>query len=225
MQVLPVYPDSPDFTAHHRYIRASLTPDEMAGSGWTAAYVLSLIGGILIILGAMGILAVGGSIGTPFGLPDYSYLVCGILGILLGIVTIVGAAIAFQRPNTGIVWGSLIIVFSILSWVVALGGMILGSILAFVGGLLFLAVKPEKKMSVQPIYGTYLYAPSQQHVYTAVEPNASPIAASKEDSSPAVKLEHASVLLDAIRESECSQCGQTVEADLRFCPHCGFRIN
>ncbi len=196
----------------------------MAGSGWTAAYVLSLIGGVLIIFGATGILAVGESISAPFGWPDYSYLLCGVLGILLGIVTVIGAAIAFQRPNTGVVLGSLMIVISMVSWIVALGGMIIGSALTFVGGLLFIVTRPVKKIPGHLSYEPFAYEPPQQPPYVAVKPEGHVPSPSHGQGSLADKQEPLATRQTAVSDAKCRHCGQIVEADLSFCPYCGFRV-
>ena len=100
----------------------------------TAAIVISLVAGILIILGS--IYATIGGIGM-------------ILGVVLGIVVLISAIMLKIRPGEGtrglrvccMMWGTAILVFSIVSLFGGSIGGYIGAILGIVGGALALIVK------------------------------------------------------------------------------------
>ena len=105
----------------------------------TAAFVLSLIGGIIVLIAGIVVAAVGavltfflGGIGGVFGL----------LGVLWGILTIVSAAMLHARPAQHQTWGALIVVFSLLSWFGSFGGAVVGFVLGLIGGILGIVWHP-----------------------------------------------------------------------------------
>ncbi|MEM1949161.1 MAG: DUF6114 domain-containing protein [Candidatus Caldarchaeum sp.] len=105
----------------------------------TAAFVLSLLSGIFIIL--------GGLIGAALGAVATFFLggiggVVGLLGLVFGIIVLVSAVMLYANPRQHVVWSILILVFSILSWIGTFGGLIIGFILGLVGGILGLVYKP-----------------------------------------------------------------------------------
>ena len=106
---------------------------------------MSLLGGIAIIVGGFFIIFMKGYVSPPFNIPDYSYYVCGPIGILLGFIMMYGASLTYYNPSLGPRWGSVIIIISIVSWIVALGGLIFGSLFGFIGGILLIAWKPPKE--------------------------------------------------------------------------------
>ncbi|MGB9718314.1 MAG: hypothetical protein ACPL4E_07740 [Thermoproteota archaeon] len=120
----------------------------------TAAFILSLIGAILIILNAL-ILAffttlVGVALGV-FGralgvfLPRLGSLVflLGIGGIVIGIIVLVGAFMINSEDKSRVTTGSIIVlVFSIMSFFIG-GGFIIGFLLCIVGSILGLTWKPS----------------------------------------------------------------------------------
>lgn len=100
----------------------------------TTAVVISLIAGIVIVLGSF--YATTGEIGT-------------VLGIVSGIVVLVSAIMLKIRPGEGTMglrvccrmWGTMILVFSIVSlYAWSVGGFI-GAMLGIVGAALALVVK------------------------------------------------------------------------------------
>jgi len=121
----------------------------MAGEKPTSGYVLSLIGGVFVIIGGACIIVISVSLEAPFGLPNYSYFICGPIGILMGLAMIVAASYSYHNPELGPKLGSVIVILSIASWVVAVGGLIIGSLLGFIGGILLIAWKPPKEISPQ----------------------------------------------------------------------------
>ncbi len=125
-----------------------------------AAFLLSLIGGILILLGSAvvmmwalgGMLGWGGAMESMMG--GYSGMMGGIgfsgtaffggmslVGLVAGIVVLVGSVLLYSRPRQTSSWGILILVFSVLS-LFGMGGFFIGAILGLVGGALALDWKP-----------------------------------------------------------------------------------
>jgi len=117
----------------------------MAGEKPTGGYILSLLGGISIMIGGLFVIFSRSVVEPPFGIPDYTAFICGPIGILLGFIMIYGASQAYYNPSLGPRWGSVIIIISILSWVVAVGGVLVGFLFGFFGGILFIAWKPPKE--------------------------------------------------------------------------------
>ncbi len=130
-----------------------------------AAYILSLIGGIIILLVGLLVAAVGaaftfmiGGLGGLFGL----------LGIVWGIIIIYGAMQLRSNPSQHVTWGIIIIVFSFISWIGAFGGFFFGFILALVGGILALIWSPPRtatspyvpQTSVSPVAPATRYCPN-----------------------------------------------------------------
>ena len=124
----------------------------------TAAFVLSLIGGILILLGGIfgaiiGI--IGGaamSIVPGFGWLSGLIIALGILGLIFGIIVILGAVMINSGERGKVRTGSiLVLIFSILSlFVGGTGGFIIGFILSLIGSILGLTWKPSEKAPPPP---------------------------------------------------------------------------
>jgi hypothetical protein len=110
----------------------------------TAAFVLSLIGGIFALLGGIW-LAVAGAIIAIFtaGLG----LLLGIFAIF-GIIIIVGAIMMYSNPGSAKTWGIIILILSIIEFlgiITALGGL-----LAMIGGILAIVWKPSAPATAPP---------------------------------------------------------------------------
>ena len=124
----------------------------MAEEKPTAAFVLSLIGGIFILLFGIifGILPFlfGAVIAAIPGLGGIGgiIIVLGLLGIIYGILVIIGAVLIYTGDKGKVkIGGILVLLFSILSiFSPAFGGIIIGFILGLVGGILALVWKPEE---------------------------------------------------------------------------------
>lgn len=118
--------------------------------------VLSIIGGIFILLGGVVFLALASLmqlfIDTIPGLgsleidPVLLLNLVGALGVIIGLVIIVGGVMMYSRPQSSTVWGVLILVLAIVSLFVASGGFILGFVLALIGGILAIAFKSTPVM-------------------------------------------------------------------------------
>ena len=130
----------------------------------TAAYLLSLIGGVFIILGGgmvsmMGAFWFGGMMGgyrgwggmMGYGGPGYGMMgwlgfgLFGILGIVFGVIVIISAVMLNSKPQEHSTWGMLIVVFSALSiFGGPMGGLGVGLVLGLVGGILAVTWKPKQ---------------------------------------------------------------------------------
>lgn len=146
----------------------------------TAAFILSLLGGIFILLGGIVLLVIG-AVATFFLLGIGGII--GLFGIICGILIIIGAVMMNSRPESHVTWGIVIIIFSILSWFGALAGFYIGFILALIGGILAIIWKPSA---------------------------AQPITAQPAPAAPIGRI--------------CPFCGNVIEKNIKFCPHCGKEL-
>ncbi len=133
------------------------------------AFILSLIGGILMFIGgtlsALWFMSGGfnanGMMGGFGGMMDgYQNMMGGFgvsfgfmgglsfVGLISGIVVIVGALMLNARPTEHMTWAILILVFSIVSFL-GMGGFFIGALLGIAGGAIALSWKPTPKPSNQ----------------------------------------------------------------------------
>ncbi len=96
------------------------------------AFVLSLLGGVFILLG-----------GIVFSLlsPFFGFNVFGFLGLVFGVIVFVCAFGLYSHPEQHVAWGVLILIFSVVS-IVSFGGFVAGLVLGTIGGALAIAWKP-----------------------------------------------------------------------------------
>lgn len=106
----------------------------------TAAFVLSLIGGIFILLGGIVIAFVGALATLAIGGVG---IAIGGAGIAMGLVIIVGSVMMESNPDTHVAWGVIILILSIFSWLTALGGFVIGFLLGLIGSILALTYHPS----------------------------------------------------------------------------------
>jgi hypothetical protein len=125
----------------------------------STASVLAIIGGSLMVAAALIILVVGTFIVphispsefdiTP-GIPqsDLPSFVGGVLqgvgffGLISGAIVLASGAMLRARPDQRTLWGTLILVFSVLS-LFGSGGFVVGAILGILGGAWTLTWKPK----------------------------------------------------------------------------------
>lgn len=114
----------------------------------TAAFILSLIGAILILIDGLWVavaFSIIGGIGLMLpGLEWFGgmFLIIAVLAIILGILTLIGAIMMNTSNRDKVRTGSiLVLIFSIIS-LIAGGGFIIGFILCLVGSILGLTWKP-----------------------------------------------------------------------------------
>ena len=123
------------------------------------AFILSLIGGVLIFMGGVvsslwfmsggynswGMMGGSGGMmggwGAPFGFMGGLSLI----GLVAGILVIVGALMLNARPAEHTAWGVVILVFSIVSFL-GMGGFFIGALLGIAGGALTLSWRPVSKV-------------------------------------------------------------------------------
>jgi Uncharacterised protein family UPF0547/Family of unknown function (DUF6114) len=108
-----------------------------------AAFVISLIGGALILAGALVtlyilVITVTGGVVTTLGtwFP-------GLLGLATGPAIMLLAVLFYRAPRHPGLYGSLIIGLSLVSWLSFLGGLFAGLTLGIVGGILILVWRPS----------------------------------------------------------------------------------
>ncbi len=117
------------------------------------AFVLSLIGGIVIVAGSL-IAAFLSVFGTPygtyygmgpgmmagFGFNSGWYLPFSLAALVFGIMVLFGAIMLNARPREHFTWGVIVLVFSIVSFI-GMGGYMIGAVLGIAGGALALSYR------------------------------------------------------------------------------------
>jgi len=71
----------------------------------------------------------------------------GVVGIVNGLLVMVFGILLYVKPQQHVVWGVLVIVFSVVSLFDTLGGFIIGLILGLIGGILGAVWKPPAPMA------------------------------------------------------------------------------
>lgn len=120
----------------------------------TAAFVLSLIGAILILINGLVVAALFTTGGALVGiiLPGVGAMMIalGVLAIVFGIIVIVGAVMINSGDKSKVRTGSIIVlIFAIIS-LIGGGGFIIGFILCLVGSILGLVWKPPAAEAPPP---------------------------------------------------------------------------
>lgn len=119
----------------------------MAGNVPTAGFVLSLIGGIFVLLAGIALAVIGSFL---------SFFIGGLagiffIGLVVGLIIIILSVMLYVRPQMKTIWGILIIILAIVSLPTALGGFFIGFILALIGGILAITYKaPQAPPMVAP---------------------------------------------------------------------------
>ena len=126
----------------------------------TTAFILSLVAGIFILLGGgmMSMLGYGfssmmgryggwgGMMGPGFGMMGFAFGMMGFLGLIFGVIVIISAIMLNSKPLEHATWGTLILIFSVVSiFGSAMGGFGIGLILGIIGGVLAITWKPPEK--------------------------------------------------------------------------------
>ena len=108
------------------------------------AFILSLVGGILILVEGAAVAAMGsilgamlGGMGMGFGLIAAEMIaLLGGVGIVLGIVMIFGGL--QLKKSSGKMWPILVIILSVVAFFMVSGGFIAGTVLGVIAGILAL---------------------------------------------------------------------------------------
>jgi hypothetical protein len=133
----------------------------------TTAFLLSLVAGVFIILGGgmmsmlgygfMGMMdrygglggsygRWGGMMGPGFGMMGFAFGMMGFLGLIFGVIVIISALMLNSKPQEHTTWGTLVLIFSVISiFGSAMGGFGIGLILGIIGGILAITWKPPEK--------------------------------------------------------------------------------
>ena len=104
----------------------------------TAAFALSLIGGILELLGGFVATVIHGAVTLSAG---GSGAVIGVCYVILGLIITLGSVLMYINPSSTHTWGGVILILSIIS---------IFNIIALIGGYLALAWKPHKQGTPPP---------------------------------------------------------------------------
>jgi hypothetical protein len=135
-----------------------------AGEPPTGPFVLALVSGVLILLGALMPLVfmdsysgmedmMGGS--GPTGIIDTDSLAFRILGIGVGGAVLYGAFMLNSRPKQHTTWGAVVLIFAALSPFGAMGGFGIGMLAGLIGGAWAIAWKPSSARSPTPTAGRF----------------------------------------------------------------------
>jgi len=115
----------------------------------TAGFIVSLIGGILILVNALLVVGVAGTVGAfaawlpeaeeAAGVVSAFFMAWAAAGMIFAILVVIGAVLIYM-PGREVIGGILVLIFSILSIIIG-GGFFVGMILGIVGGALGIAKK------------------------------------------------------------------------------------
>ena len=170
----------------------------------TTAIALSLIAGILMMLGAfVGLIIFSIGLWNPlmFGMQTWSgqpgawmmeaMLSISLVGLAFGAIVIYAAAMLSSKPTKHETWGVMIIIFSILSVIGTWAGFGIGLVIGVIGGILAITWKGPAAVK-SPVL-----------VSPPMEPTAS---------EPSVSARF------------CSECGRQIHLEAKFCSHCGKEV-
>jgi hypothetical protein len=138
-----------------------------------AAFTLSLVAGVFILLGSFvmsmfalgfpGVMMGGGMEGMQVGTGMTSSMMGGMMvpwmlssvpvlaafGIASGIMVISGAVMLYTRSAENHLWGAIILAFSVVSVLGSMGGLLVGLVLGMLGGILALTWTDTGKLIEQ----------------------------------------------------------------------------
>ncbi len=118
----------------------------------TAGFVLGLIGGIFILLNALLIIAAAAILAGMSGIPGFPsgasdiVTIYAAIGLIFALLVLVGSVLLYMRPQQHVIWGVVVLLFSLFSIIIG-GGFIIGLILGLVGGILGIVFKPSAPMA------------------------------------------------------------------------------
>lgn len=108
-----------------------------------AAFVISLIAGVEIIIVSFFLALIGGGLtsSTQGGIGA----IFGIIGMVWGVLIVFSAVMLYRRSRQHKIWGVMIIIFSVVSIFGAIGGLFVGLILGVIGGILGIIWSSQNK--------------------------------------------------------------------------------
>jgi Family of unknown function (DUF6114) len=178
----------------------------------TAAFVLSLLGGIFVLIGGLVQTFLGAfisSIGMATGASNATGVgsTFGILGMVSGVLMIMGGVLMYARPQTHTMWSAIVLVLSLVSLATStVGGFFIGFILGLIGAILGLKFKPTMTPGALPgqsMRPMSMGSPSMGSM--------SNFGASSPAGSGAIG-------------TSCRSCGGSIPAGASRCPNCGASI-
>lgn len=170
--------------------------------------VLSLIGGIFVLLGGVTQAFIGSlisSIGTSSGAANATGVgttvgILGIAGIILGIIMIVGGVMMYSNPSSHTMWGVIVLILSLVSFATSsFGGFVIGFLLGLIGGILGLVFKPSMAPGMMP-----------------GQPMGSMPMGSMSSMGTAAPMGQMG--------TTCKNCGASIPAGASRCPSCGASV-
>jgi zinc-ribbon domain len=171
------------------------------------AYLLSLIGGILIlvfsIIYAIILLVIASLFAAVgFGLGVGVAVGLAVVALFFGLIVLYFAFKLKTNPANARTYGILILVFAVISFIGG-GGFYIGAILALIGGILAIVWTPPATTYGQPMMGQPMPGGAAWgQPPPPPPPSAAPAAA------PGVA-------------QFCQFCGTAIPAGAKFCPKCG----
>ncbi len=123
----------------------------------TAAFVLSLVGGIFYLFVGLVVAAASALIGGIASLAGYaSYggaiAAVGGIGLVCGILIVVGAVMMNSSSRSRVRLAAVIVlVFTLVGAIFTVGGLVIGFILALIGSILGLTWNPSSQMAPSPM--------------------------------------------------------------------------
>ena len=183
----------------------------MAGEKPTAAMVLSILAGLLVLGGGVAQIVVGSfisSFGSASGAANATgvgtvFGILGIVGIVFGIIMIVGGVMMYTNPRSHTMWGVIVLILSIISWGTSFGGLVLGFILGLIGGILGIVFKPSMTPGMMP---------GQQ------------MGSMPMGSMGSVGPMGAGQPMGGQMGTTCKNCGASIPAGATRCPSCGASV-
>jgi hypothetical protein len=114
----------------------------------TGAILLSLLGGLLVLVSGISTLIIGSFMSSISLIPGLGVgaiiVAAGVWGIVCGLVMLIGSYLIQTRPRTAhTLWGILIFVFALTSYFGG-GGFFIGGILGIAGGLMAARWDPDR---------------------------------------------------------------------------------
>ncbi len=134
MAGVPALP-APPATTSHEFAPAPFVPRP------AAAFALSLLGGLFILLAGIFQITVLGLTGST-GFFGFDFWFTGFLGILLGAGIMCFAVLFYELPRHTVAFGSLIVAFAAASYLSFFGGFLVGLVFGVVGGILAIVWRP-----------------------------------------------------------------------------------
>jgi bacteriorhodopsin len=68
--------------------------------------------------------------------------VISIVGLVSGVIMVIGATMLRAHPQEHVMWGTVIIIFSAISFV-GMGGFFIGALLGIIGGAFAISYRPR----------------------------------------------------------------------------------